>query len=53
MQRVTVEIVCPIGAPISDQLDAILHFADQTRAVEPLLHTEEEQTAQMPETYPV
>ena len=38
-------------ARISDQFDAVLHF-DETRAVEPLPHPEE-QTAEIPDTYPV
>jgi erythromycin esterase-like protein len=39
-------------ARLSDQFDAVLHF-DETRAVEPLPHAAEEQTAEVPETYPV
>ena len=39
-------------ARLSDQFDAVLHF-DETRAVEPLPHAEAEQTAEVPETYPV
>ncbi len=39
-------------ARIADQFDAVLHF-DETRAVEPLPHAEEEQTPEVPETYPV
>jgi erythromycin esterase-like protein len=39
-------------AKLSDQFDAILHF-DESHAVEPLPHVEEEQTDEMPETYPV
>jgi erythromycin esterase-like protein len=39
-------------ARIADQFDAILHF-DETSAVEPLPHAEDEQTAELPETYPV
>jgi erythromycin esterase-like protein len=38
-------------ARLADQFDAVLHF-DETRAVEPLPHAEEEQTAEVPETYP-
>jgi erythromycin esterase-like protein len=38
-------------ARLADQFDAIIHF-DKTRAVEPLPHAEEEQTAEAPETYP-
>lgn len=37
---------------VSDQFDAVLHF-DETHAVEPLPHVEEEQTDEVPETYPV
>jgi erythromycin esterase-like protein len=39
-------------ARIADQFDAVLHF-DETHAVEPLPHSEEEQTLEVPETYPV
>jgi erythromycin esterase-like protein len=39
-------------ARMADQFDAVLHF-DETRAVEPLPHAEEEQTPEVPETYPV
>ena len=39
-------------ARIADQFDAVLHF-DETHAVEPLPHAEEEQTLEVPETYPV
>jgi erythromycin esterase-like protein len=39
-------------ARLSDQFDAVLHF-DETTAVEPLPHAEEEQTSDTPETYPV
>ncbi len=39
-------------ARLADQFDAILHF-DETHAVEPLPHAEAEQTAEVPETYPV
>ena len=39
-------------ARIADQFDALLHF-DETHAVEPLPHAEEEQTPEVPETYPV
>jgi erythromycin esterase-like protein len=39
-------------ARLADQFDAVLHF-DETTAVEPLPHAEEEQTAELPETYPV
>ena len=39
-------------ARIADQFDAVLHF-DKSQAVEPLPHAEEEQTAEVPETYPV
>ena len=40
------------SARLADQFDAVLHF-DETRGVEPLPHAEEEQTAEVPETYPV
>jgi len=39
-------------ARLADQFDAVLHF-DETRAVDPLPHAEEEQTEEVPETYPV
>jgi len=39
-------------ARLADQFDAILHF-DESRAVEPLPHAEEEQTGEIPDTYPV
>jgi len=39
-------------ARIADQFDAVIHF-DKTSAVEPLPHAEEEQTPEIPETYPV
>jgi erythromycin esterase-like protein len=39
-------------ARIADQFDAVIHF-DETSAVEPLPHAEEEQTPEIPETYPV
>ena len=39
-------------ARLADQFDAVLHF-DETRAVDPLPHAEEEQTPEVPETYPV
>jgi len=39
-------------ARIADQFDAVLHF-DETHAVEPLPHAEEEQKPEVPETYPV
>jgi erythromycin esterase-like protein len=39
-------------ARLSDQFDAVLHF-DETQAVEPLPHAEEEQTTEIPDTYPV
>src|SRR5258708_35771841 len=39
-------------ARLADQFDAVLHF-DETRAVEPLPHAEEEQTTEVPETFPV
>src|SRR5947209_2078608 len=39
-------------ARMADQFDAVLHF-DETRAVEPLPHADEQQTAEVPETYPV
>jgi erythromycin esterase-like protein len=39
-------------ARLSDQFDAVLHF-DETQAVEPLPHAEEEQTSEIPDTYPV
>jgi len=38
-------------ARLGDQFDAVLHF-DETRAVEPLPHADEEQTLEEPETYP-
>ncbi len=38
-------------ARIADQFDAVIHF-DETRAVEPLPHAEEQQTEEVPETYP-
>ena len=38
-------------AQLADQFDAVLHF-DETRAVEPLPNAEEEQTSEVPETYP-
>jgi erythromycin esterase-like protein len=38
-------------ARMGDQFDAMLHF-DESTAVEPLPHAEEEQTAEVPETYP-
>src|SRR5260370_1092542 len=40
------------SAQIADQFDAIIHFKE-TAAVEPLPHAEEEQTPEVPETYPV
>ena len=40
------------SARIADQFDAVIHF-DETSAVEPLPHAEEEQTPEVPETYPV
>jgi erythromycin esterase-like protein len=39
-------------ARLPDQFDAVLHF-DETRALEPLPQAEEEQTPEVPETYPV
>jgi erythromycin esterase-like protein len=39
-------------ARLADQFDAVLHF-DDTHAVEPLPHAEEDQTSEVPETYPV
>jgi erythromycin esterase-like protein len=39
-------------ASIADQFDAVIHL-DETSAVEPLPHAEEEQTPEIPETYPV
>jgi erythromycin esterase-like protein len=39
-------------ARLSDQFDAVLHF-DESQAVEPLPHAEEEQTSEIPDTYPV
>src|SRR5207245_11776964 len=39
-------------ARIADQFDAVIHF-DETSAIEPLPHAEEEQTPEVPETYPV
>ena len=38
-------------AQLADQFDAVLHF-DETRAVKPLPNAEEEQTSEVPETYP-
>jgi erythromycin esterase-like protein len=38
-------------ARMNDQFDAVLHF-DESTAVEPLPHAEEDQTAEVPETYP-
>lgn len=38
-------------ARLADQFDAVLHF-DETRAVEPLPHAEEQQTSEVPETFP-
>jgi erythromycin esterase-like protein len=38
-------------ARLADQFDAVLHF-DETHAIEPLSHAEEEQTAEVPDTYP-
>jgi erythromycin esterase-like protein len=38
-------------ARMADQFDAVLHF-DETMAIEPLPHVEEEQTDEVPETYP-
>src|SRR5207237_4783486 len=38
-------------ARLAAQFDAVLHF-DETRAVEPLPNAEEEQTSEVPETYP-
>jgi len=38
-------------ARLSGQFDAVVHF-DETTALEPLPHAEEEQTAEVPETYP-
>lgn len=40
------------NARIADQFDAVLHF-DETTAIEPVPHAEEEQTPEVPETYPV
>jgi len=40
------------SARLADQFDAVIHI-DQTTAVEPLPHAEEEQTAETPETYPI
>jgi erythromycin esterase-like protein len=40
------------NARIADQFDAVLHF-DETMAIEPLPHAEEEQSPEVPETYPV
>jgi erythromycin esterase-like protein len=40
------------NARIADQFDAVLHF-DETTAIEPLPYAEEEQTPEVPETYPV
>jgi erythromycin esterase-like protein len=39
-------------ARLADQFDAILHF-NESSAIEPLPHSEEEQTPEVPETYPV
>jgi len=39
-------------ARLADQFDAVLHF-DETQAVEPLPHAEEQQTSEVPDTYPV
>ena len=39
-------------ARIADQFDTVIHI-DETRALEPLPHAEAEQTAGVPETYPV
>jgi len=39
-------------ARLADQFDAVLHF-DETSALEPLPQVEEEQTREVPETYPV
>jgi len=39
-------------ARIADQFDAVIHF-DETSAVEPLPHSEDDQTSEIPETYPV
>ena len=38
-------------ARLADQFDAVLHF-DESRAVEPLPHAEENQSPEVPETYP-
>ena len=39
-------------ARLSDQFDAVLHF-DESQAVDPLPYAEEEQTSEIPDTYPV
>jgi erythromycin esterase-like protein len=39
-------------ARIWEQFDAVLHF-DESSAVEPLPHAEEQQTPEVPETYPM
>jgi erythromycin esterase-like protein len=39
-------------ARMTDQFDAVIHF-DETSAVEPLPHTQEKETPEVPETYPV
>jgi erythromycin esterase-like protein len=39
-------------AKLADQFDAVVHF-DETHAVEPLPHADQEQTDEVPETYPV
>jgi erythromycin esterase-like protein len=40
------------NARLADQFDAVLHF-EETTAIEPVPHAEEEQTPEVPETYPV
>jgi erythromycin esterase-like protein len=41
-----------LHARLADQFDATIHF-DESSAVEPLPHAEQEQTPETPETYPV
>jgi len=38
-------------ARMADQFDAVLHF-DESRAIEPLPHSEEQQTRETPDTFP-
>ena len=55
MSRLRVTIACPRSfmARLAAQFDAVIHF-DETRAVEPLPHSEEEerQLSELPEMYP-